>query len=145
MEVAGVVLGVVPIVLEALKAWRLISNKLRIFRTYAKAVRRVCDNVRVQNCIFENELQALLVAAGLNADLAQDMISDSMHYRWTEPATENNIAAQLGKDQEVYTELVQSVSDSLCAIQSELRSFDHLAKQKGQVGRGLPAQESPRF
>ena len=139
MEVAGVVLGVVPIVVEAIKAWKAIHRKLRIFRHYAREVKRIYDKVRVQNCIFDNELEALLIAAGLRADLVQDMLADPGHSGWHDASNTDRIAIQLGKDEEVYLDLVQNVSASLSKIGSELRAFDRLTKLKGKVRSVRPA------
>lgn len=141
MEVAGVVLGVVPIVVEAIKAWRIIHHKLRVFRYYAREIKRIYDKLRVQSCIFDNEIEALLTASGLRAGVVQEMIADPGHQGWANPSNIDRITTQLGKDHDVYLDLLQSISSSLAKVQSELTSFDHLIEHKGKV-RELVAEQA---
>lgn len=133
MEVAGVVIGAVPIVVAALKAWKEVHRKLRTFRHYAKEVKQVYDRVRVQKCVFENELEALLVASGQASDTAQAMLSTLDHQAWTDTSTYTKLAAHLRKDYEIYLESMQTVSANLSEIQREFKAFDCLEAQRASV------------
>ena len=130
MEVAGVILGVIPIVVEALKAWKTVSSKLRTLRHYSKEIKCVYDKLRVQQCLFENELEVLLSQAGGNG-VALAVLKHAA------PANSSKLDAEisdfLGRDGETYFELVQNVAIQLDALRNELKSFDKLTDQKRDV------------
>ena len=84
-------------------------------------------------CLFENEIEALLVATGKAADIAHVMVADTEHQIWSEPSTARAIRSQLDKDYEIYSNLMGCVSTSLSAVKLELRAFDHLEQQKAKV------------
>ena len=134
MEVAGVVLGVVPIVVEVIKAWKTVGGKLRVFRHYSKEIRRIYDRLRVQHCIFESELD-LLISQARRDHTAINAVSlyDLKPLCQVGKDLDADIAAFLGKDGESYTGLIHSLSEQLDTLKSELKSFDQLAAQKQEV------------
>ncbi|KAK6440584.1 hypothetical protein LTR95_003189 [Oleoguttula sp. CCFEE 5521] len=124
MEVTGVVLGAVPIIIEALKAWKTVTRTLRTFRGYSKEVKRVHDRLRVQRCLFDNEIETLLRSTTLTADDVQAMLDDPLDSGWTSPITKREIGVVLSKNANVYADLMQSILGELGSLQRKLSIFD---------------------
>ncbi|OQO12980.1 hypothetical protein B0A48_02444 [Cryoendolithus antarcticus] len=131
MEVAGVVLGAVPIMIEALKAWKTVGRTLRTLRSYSREVNRIHDRLRVQQCLFDSEIETLLQSTSLGADVVRAMLDDPSDHAWTTPFAKSNIASVLARNADIYRDLMQSILGELGSLQKKLGSFDQaLAAQK---------------
>lgn len=143
MEIAGVALGVAPILVEVIKSWRMICVKINVFRHYSREVKRVFRKVSVQRAIFDTELETLLVNSGIPRSEAQSMLADNSHPRWMDPC--GGLVHCLGKDTETFQELIESIAQALQEMQGELKAFDSVVQQMTQVSewlRFLPRQPS---
>lgn len=150
MEVAGVVLGAVPVLVATLRAWKIVHQKFRIFRHYAKEVKRIHDKLRVQQCVFENEIEVLLVTTGISSSEAQNILADLQHRRWTAETTDQEIEKHLARNAELYQDLVSSVASSINRVVKELRFFDCIVSQQRtvsyctQTGMGMVELTMPK-
>ena len=64
MEVAGLVLGVVPLAVEILQAWKTVHEKAMQFMNATIIVDSIYCRINTQGLLFRGELKGLLIAGG---------------------------------------------------------------------------------
>ena len=101
-----------------------IYQPLNVINHYCKSL----DSSEISNKLINHDVELFFTSHWI-PDEPDASIPD---YAATD--TEKDLVWQLGKDQDIYSGLVKSISDSLCALQSQLRSFDPLSQQKRKVG-----------
>ena len=77
-EIAGVVLGVLPLIVEAFEKYEKIVDLVVTYRKYSKAVARFNTELSVQKVIFQNEC-ILLLSHVEDEDSLRDMFHQSSH------------------------------------------------------------------
>ena len=60
IEIAGLVFGVLPILVESVKAYSTVTDGLHTFRHYSREVKSVALQLKVHNGIFLNHCRLLL-------------------------------------------------------------------------------------
>lgn len=134
IEAAGIVLGAVPVIVEVIKTLETVHRKLHTFRHYAREIRKIFDRIQVQYCVFENELERLLLNSGIAKLQAESMMADLEHPSWTEPRDREKIRLCLGKDAGAYQQLVEGIAEALHAMTKQLTAFDSILEQRSKVG-----------
>lgn len=132
MEVSGLVFGVIPLVLEAVKNYRKVCNTLHTFRHYSREVRRTEKQFNVCRQIFLNECNLLLqIVAGEN--YAHDMLADATHDFWRRAQLEEDLNKSLSDGYEACKIIITETRDMLGLLEENLSSFDVLVRHKQRV------------
>ncbi|KAF2142613.1 uncharacterized protein K452DRAFT_350916 [Aplosporella prunicola CBS 121167] len=129
IEVAGLVFGVVPILIEAVKSYRVLTEKLQIFRTYSTAVQRIRLRVRIQETSFRNEYDDITL---------QDMLKDPGNWYWQDKALDEKFQKCLcgGGQYELCREILQAIYDALTDIKKEMSYFVQTAQTANAEPKG---------
>ena len=133
MEALSLALAILPIVVEVLKAYRIAYQHLRTFRHYSREVKRVCIKFRIQECLFTHELELLLTLTTKNTDQISSLLADLEHPQWKSESLAASIRRRLGKNAEVYYDLVESIKQQLDKLQADLSCFDALTQEQTPV------------
>lgn len=80
MEVAGLVITVMPLMISALKQYTEARRGLRQFRRTSLYLSRLIQALREQKFLLETDLQQLLRAAGSEDDIVIDDHGDSQAF-----------------------------------------------------------------
>ncbi len=78
-EVAGVIFGVVPLMITAIDSYERIGDLFGTYRKYSKAVRRFNKELGVQRVIFQNEYVLLLSQVVEDGRVLHDMFNEPSH------------------------------------------------------------------
>lgn len=82
MELAGLVFGIVPLVVEVFKSWKLVHEKAVQFMNASKIVDGSIFRLDTQGLVFHRELRDLLDAVGVDRNEAGNMLTDANHPEW---------------------------------------------------------------
>jgi hypothetical protein len=82
IEVAGLALGAIPVLIEAIKAYRDAQDKIQTFKQSTKQLQIVDAQFRVCRLNFLNECRLLLDLILSNQELSKEMIRDVNHPLW---------------------------------------------------------------
>ncbi|CAI6342536.1 unnamed protein product [Periconia digitata] len=124
IEVAGIVIGIVPIVVAILKSNRALQTRLRTFTRYVEAVRAVQLRHKVAATNFSVDCQLLLKAVVDNAHELSQMIDDPKHANWQDPALEERLQRFLGRNSQVLEDVVVKIREVLQETDTRLSKLD---------------------
>lgn len=95
METAALVVGALPLALEALRSYKSIREKIKMFRHASKEAKRIHTQLKIQRRTFANACISLLRCVMDNEDERRGMTHDLSSSRWTDPLMERKIKGQL--------------------------------------------------
>ncbi|KAF2235089.1 hypothetical protein EV356DRAFT_514708 [Viridothelium virens] len=125
MEVAGVALGALPLIVEAVKSYRTTYEKIKTIRRWAREVTHVQKRLRVQKRLFENEC-ALLLGSIIKYPEEIDTILDvGLDVSGTGNAHNEHLQQHLGNDNyQCFSDIVEEMLEHLRDIQNDLQIFE---------------------
>ncbi|KAB2569715.1 hypothetical protein DBV05_g11614 [Lasiodiplodia theobromae] len=130
LEVAGLAVGVVlPIVVEAIKAYSSTRKKIKTYRGYSNELHRLYRRLDVQRQNFLNECQLILREV---VDDPEDMVDNVNHYAWRDRQLGQRLEERLLKNCESCVWIVENIQERLASIDEELGRFDVLRAEKLQ-------------
>ena len=65
LEVAGVVLGSLPVLAEAIDSWKAGRSQIGLWRNYGQSLNRLIGELQTQNVLFRDCMVSLLESAGV--------------------------------------------------------------------------------
>ncbi|KAK7182264.1 hypothetical protein DPSP01_006982 [Paraphaeosphaeria sporulosa] len=113
IEVAGLVFGIVPVVVEILKSYSVAKDRLKSVAHHAQVVYDVQLRYRVAATNFGNDCQLLLRNIIEDPRELSQMIDDPKHCAWEDPALDERLRQFLGRDCEVFERVVVRIRDVL--------------------------------
>ena len=132
VEVAGLVFGVLPILIEAIKAYGSVSDGLRTFRHWSREVKSISVQLKVQNGIFLNECRLLL--RHIEDDKAADaMLDDEADQRWTSKELNDRLNTVLKNNLELCCSIIEETKEIVDEMRKEMSKFDVLQQRKQKV------------
>lgn len=143
IEVAGLVFGVLPILIEAVKAYSTVCSSLRTFRHYSREVKSIFRRLDVHQCIFLNECRLLLRLVE-DEQGTEAMLKDKADRRWVSKELNDKLNAVLGSNFQPCQIIIAETKDIIDELRRELMKFDVLKNGKEQV-RALPHMPYRRF
>lgn len=121
-EVAGLVLGVVPIVLEALRQYERLYRLCKRFKKCKNGVEELLDCLQTQRVIFMNETR-LLLASSVGSNDAEAMMHDDQHPLWHDLATEASVNSLLGDSRDALISSGQHINRKMKHFEEEIGRF----------------------
>jgi hypothetical protein len=113
IEIAGLIFGVVPVVVEILKSYRTAKERLNTFRKYGSVIHDVQLRYRVAATSFSNDCQLLLRAVVDDARELPEMLEDPQHSGWHDPRLEPRFRTFLGQDYKLFEDIVVLIRNVL--------------------------------
>lgn len=113
IEVAGLVIGVVPIFIEIIKSYGHAREKLGTFKRYHQAVCEIQLDFRLEEKTFRDECHHLLVLVVEEEQELQDMLQNANNHRWHDRNLESRFQTTLGNDYGICEEVVIKIRDIL--------------------------------
>jgi hypothetical protein len=124
IEIAGLVFGVVPIVVEILKSYRTAKERLNTFRKYGRVIHDVQLRYRVAATSFSNDCQLLLKAVVNDARELPEMLEDPNHDAWRDPHLEPRFRTLLAQDYKLFEDIVILIRNVLRDTQTALQECE---------------------
>ncbi|KAF1851953.1 uncharacterized protein K460DRAFT_373841 [Cucurbitaria berberidis CBS 394.84] len=129
LEVAGLVFGVLPILIEAVKVYSTVSDGLHTFRHWSREVKSISLQLKVHNGIFLNECRLLLRLVE-DEKGAEDMLEDKADRRWTSKELNDRLNSVLSDNFELCRIIIEETKNVVCDMTEEMKKFGTLQEQK---------------
>jgi hypothetical protein len=126
LEIGGLVVGIIPIVVEVFKSYSAARKRLKAFIRFHDVINDVHFRFRVAAGTFANTWQLLLqsVVDDPGGYTVCEMTKDPKHAAWLEPSLEKRLGELLGDDYERFQGVVLKIRDVLRTTQNTLSKFD---------------------
>ncbi|EUC45205.1 hypothetical protein COCMIDRAFT_96258 [Bipolaris oryzae ATCC 44560] len=126
IEVAGLVFGVVPVVVEILKSYSTARSKLTTFSRHAEVASDIQLKFRVAAANFKNDCRMLLQAAMADPSEISEMMEDPAHKNWQEQGKdiEQRLRSLMQQDYELCQEIVTRLHDILRETRDSLSKLE---------------------
>ena len=131
LEIAGLTL---PLLIETIKTYRLVYEKVHTYRNWSKEVERIRARFLTQREFFLNECHLLLLDAVDDDASAKAMLEDLSHSNWSDPNLIGRVDERLSKNRKLGLLIIQSTREALEEIRLELQPFDQISENRIAVG-----------
>jgi hypothetical protein len=129
MEAVGLALAILPLVIEALKAYSHVCNKARVFRQYSREVTNIQVLFDGQKAIFVNECR-LIFHFVLGDEIAtKEMIEDPSHMFWNDPELDGKFQKSLGQNSQLFKAVLEEIRRTLEEVMRDMLVFDVVEKR----------------
>src|SRR5690349_8666010 len=95
-EIAGLAVGILPILVKVVKSYSTVADGLHTFRHYSREVKVISLQLNVQNGIFLNHCRLLLRLVE-DDKAAENMLEDKSDRRWTSLELDDKLSTILNK------------------------------------------------
>lgn len=119
LEVAGVVLGGLPLVISALEHYTHGVNTAKRYWRFRSELRSLILEINTERSIFTNTIEQLLTGIVRVENIA-DCINEPGGDRWRDVEIEHKLKVRLGKVYENYIDNVRGMASSLSQIMTKL-------------------------
>jgi hypothetical protein len=122
-EVAGVILGVIPLLVSALEHYANSVRTIQRFRRYKYELKTLALELKTEQTLFRNTCELLL--DGIVDDQAIDeQLTDPDGELWSKLDFQKNLQKRLGSSYEVYIERVRAMKSTLEHFRNRLELND---------------------
>ena len=138
-EVAGVILAVIPLVLEAFDRSDRTYSAFRTFGKYPKEVHKLQAKFGVQKAIFRNDCINLLTAVTNDGQRAHDLVQMATRAAWDDEDIRDMFqqkAAAVSLTLDSCRDIMQEINGVVGGFEAELQGF------KGVIMRSGVSQKS---
>lgn len=132
IEIAGLALGVLPILIEVVKCYSTVSKKVHTLRYYSTEIESISKQLKVHKGIFLNEVRLLLRSIE-DEEEVESMLADASDQRWTSKRLNDKLSAVLQGSFEICRSIVEETKDIIEAMKEEMSQFDVLLEQRSKV------------
>jgi len=141
IEFVSLAVGLLPVVVEAVRGYRRTCDAVRTFRTVSTAIHRVQSMLLVQRKWFLTEIHLILSLTKTRECDISSMLQDSAHPLWYSDAFNTHFADLLGDHYEACEVIVKSIRNLLQELKEKI---DRLAPCSGPSTVQLPSTCAPR-
>jgi hypothetical protein len=130
---ASLILGITPLVLQAVKAYGTIYAKCKLYHQYAGIVQRLYKQLGTQRCLFLNECRLLLRLVVDDERLIRAMLKNDQHEEWDDPTLREQWILSLDDNYDACMRIVEEICRGLQGLEEDLQRFDSVAVQRQPV------------
>jgi hypothetical protein len=134
VEIAGLVLGAMPLVISALESYRKGLNPIHDYFRYNSTLTTLCTRLKIQQVLYEDHLKRLLLSESSPAEiqaLFDDPNEPSRIALWGSKEVEQKLRNKLGQQQfKTFMDVVQEMEGVMKKLMDNL-DID----MKGKVGK----------
>jgi hypothetical protein len=123
IEVAGLALGAIPVILEAIRGYRDTYDRIQDFRQALKQLVIVDATFRVCRLNFLSECRLLLNLVLSDPQLAQEMMANTEHHMWREQSLEQQLAHLLRDNSGACAVIVADTTSTIREFDTRLSKF----------------------
>jgi hypothetical protein len=122
IEVTGVVLAILPLIVNQLDNYVQGLEALKSFRTrrYRRDLQRYLDRIRTQQALFLNTLEQTLNDALDGEDEISNLIADPTGPLWKDGYIQMSLRKRLGRDYDVFLANMAELSSLLSILCAKL-------------------------
>jgi hypothetical protein len=128
------VAGLLPVILETIKAFRTIREGVKTARKCDKEIEQLERDLKIQRGRFRNECVLLLQHNnGDDTKRTQEMITDPSHHNWTDAMLETRLQERLKESYDLCRMIVERIYDVQQQLISDLDCFGEIRRLKAKV------------
>jgi hypothetical protein len=125
--IAGLVLGVLPLLISAAENYEITFQPFVTYRRHIRGVERFTARLNTQRSIFHNECQLLLCEVDQNLN---DILGDPNHISRRDEQLSGRIQELLGSSCATCISTLNLINDTLNEITAETKGFEDLLNSK---------------
>jgi hypothetical protein len=127
IEIAGLVFGVVPVVVEILKSYSTAKRRFATFSRHTEVAYDIQLKFQVAAANFNNECRLLLQATVAHPSEVSEMMEDPAHKRWQEQGREIELRLRnlMQQDYELCENIVTRLRDILRETRNSLFKLEN--------------------
>ncbi|KAK1852086.1 hypothetical protein CCHR01_05326 [Colletotrichum chrysophilum] len=129
-ELALGVAGIVPLIGGAIKAYKEVKRKLKLFRHRSKETKKLQKVLRIQRQVFANECRLWLKFVIEDDDIAADMVSDADHDGWRGPDLDASLRSRLHENYDTWHDITAEISQSISTLEADIMNLEERTKAK---------------
>lgn len=122
VEAAGIILAILPLVVNQLDAYVQGLETIKTFRTkrYRRELESYLTRLGTQQAIFLNTLEHLLEDVADSDDEVRDLIGNPAGTSWQDPVFQERLRKRLGRDHDIYIKTMTMLSGILQNLSDKL-------------------------
>jgi hypothetical protein len=120
MEVAGLALGAVPVILEAIKGYKETYEHIQNFKHATRQLQIVDAQFRVCKLNFLSECRLLLDLVVSDPQLSQEMVVDTQHRMWHDASISDQLVSLLQEHVNACATIIADTTATILALDSRL-------------------------
>jgi hypothetical protein len=120
IEVAGIVLGAIPLVISGLEHYSEGARTIKSMRDYPKEFATLSRRLRVENETFRNTME-LILSGFVGGRTLNDMLTQPGGKAWAETQVEQELRRILQGSYNVFLETVVGMNEALIAFIERLK------------------------
>lgn len=130
--VAGLVIGVLPLLISAAEHYNDCFQAFRRYRKFTSEVKEFGQQFKIQKTIFRNQCRLFLEDA-VEHDVATKMLDEKDHPYWHDPIVEAELLRQLGGSREACVAIIKSIMQRLEGIGKESQQLEGVITESPEV------------
>ena len=134
IEIAGLAVGVLPLLVELVKSYSAMLRRAHTFRHHGKAVKSLSIQLDTQNGLFMNEIRLLLLCVGDEA-VVESMLADAGDQRWTSHEMGQRLHQVLGDNFIICRNIIEEIGEMIADLRKDLEQFDVFWDRKSKVSK----------
>lgn len=131
IEVAGLVLGAIPLIITALDVYKGTVSKVSKWRRYAREVDRLIRCLRFEDARLQSVCEKMLVGIVSGSDI-KAMIEDPGGPLWNDNGLHQKLGPRLWKSRGDFMGTIEDIKMSVDEIKDKLKLID--GKASGLLG-----------
>ena len=128
VEVAGLVFGVLPLLVSAVEHYEDCWRPFERYRRFGDTLDAFQQKLKMQKVVFHNELRILLEKV-LERDIANKMLKDSLHVNWSKHDVEEQLNQQLDSSRDACIDIIEQIREQLRIIEDDSKVFESIIEQ----------------
>ncbi|KAF1987369.1 hypothetical protein K402DRAFT_420189 [Aulographum hederae CBS 113979] len=131
-EIALAAIGVVPVLVESVKAYKTLHGLIRTARRCVAELEEVGIDFQIQERRFMNEYLLLLGQLGVDDDTRKAMVKDSEHHSWNDPSLEDRIRDHLDENYDAWQKILSRIRHIQQNSTNRLLCFEQVKNNKNK-------------
>lgn len=127
IEVAGLVLGAFPLLIEALKQYEVVKSQVSRWRQIQVEYIDCKDEIEFQQLYYEDNLRELLNNSAVDEDIVTDLIADPKSEYWKNHSVLGLLESQFA---EPYIKCLNSLAQIMNQLRHELATDSSYVQEK---------------
>lgn len=123
VEVAGLILGAVPLVVSALKSYKETKQRYIWFMSKEVCVDKLIQSLNEQVYFIKADLEVALRSTDLEQDKVTSILTGSDLTSWRENEVAEAVQDYLGEGFELYLNALERCQDTICLIVNNLNGL----------------------
>ncbi|EHK17605.1 uncharacterized protein TRIVIDRAFT_26079, partial [Trichoderma virens Gv29-8] len=129
-QAIGIVLGVFPLTLAALKNHQEVATRLRLFSKMKLEYRKCSNELELQQLTFTRHLKQLLLPLIVDDEKVQELIDKPAGEAWRDASMVELLEKRLGDSFELYQEYIEGMNHVMDKLYHELALDDEFVQSK---------------